>query len=198
MAGQRKDNMELRTLILLKDKGLSNRKVAELMNINRKTVDSYVQRFKALELDYSELLSMDEAELHDLFTEDDQTEKDRYETLSSLFSTIQKELKRPGATLQTIWQRYLLEHPDGYRYAQFTTHYRHWKGQVKASGKLEHKAGAKLFVDFTGKKMSYVNRSTGELVPVEIFVGVYPCSQYLTTLMEQHETTAWMLRSHLK
>jgi len=134
MAGQRKDNMELRTLILLKDKGLSNRKVAELMNINRKTVDSYVQRFKALELDYSELLSMDEAELHDLFTEDDQTEKDRYETLSSLFSTIQKELKRPGATLQTIWQRYLLEHPDGYRYTQFTTHYRHAKARSKLRG----------------------------------------------------------------
>jgi len=178
MAGQRKDNMELRTLILLKDKGLSNRKVADMMNINRKTVDSYVQRFKSLDLAYCALLSMDEAELHDLFTEDDQTEKDRYETLSSIFSTIQKELKRPGATLQTIWQRYLLEHPDGYRYTQFTTHYRNWKGQIKASGKLEHKAGAKLFVDFTGKKMSYVNRSTGELVPVEVFVGVYPCSQY--------------------
>ena len=26
----------------------------------------------------------------------------------------------------------------------------------------------------------------------------YGTSDYLTTLMEQHETTAWMLRSHLK
>ncbi|WP_159638849.1 helix-turn-helix domain-containing protein [Sphingobacterium composti Ten et al. 2007 non Yoo et al. 2007] len=50
MAGQRKDKMELRTLILLKKKGLSNRKVAQILNINRKTVDSYIKRFKVLEL----------------------------------------------------------------------------------------------------------------------------------------------------
>jgi len=170
--------MELRTLILLKKKGLSNRKVAQMMNINRKTVDSYISRFRLLELDYPALLAMDDAKLHEVFTEEDQTEKERYEKLSSQFSKIQNELKRPGATLQAIWQNYLLEYPDGYRYTQFTTHYRKWRGQVKASGKLEHKAGQKLFVDFTGKKMSYVDRVTGEVIPVEIFVAVYPCSQY--------------------
>lgn len=98
MAGQRKDIMELRTLILLKDKGLSNRKVAQMMNINRKTVNSYMQRFNALDLQYGELLSMDDSKLYDLFTEEDQTEKERYEILSSEFTKIQDELKRPGAT----------------------------------------------------------------------------------------------------
>lgn len=63
MAGQRKDIMELRTLILLKEKGLSNRKVAQMMNINRKTVNSYMQRFNALDLQYGELLSMDDSKL---------------------------------------------------------------------------------------------------------------------------------------
>lgn len=48
MAGQRKDKMELRTLILLKEKGLSNRKVADMMGINRKTVNSYMARFTPL------------------------------------------------------------------------------------------------------------------------------------------------------
>lgn len=123
--------MELRTLILLKEKGLSNRKVAEMMNINRKTVDSYMRRFNGLEVEYRELLSMEDAKLHDLFTEEDQTEKERYEALSSQFSNIQKELKRPGATLHTIWQNYLLEYPNGYRYTQFTTHYRHWTHYMK-------------------------------------------------------------------
>ena len=44
-----------------KKKGLSNRKVAQIMNINRKTVDSYIRRFKVLELDHAELLAMDDA-----------------------------------------------------------------------------------------------------------------------------------------
>ena len=152
MAGQRKDKMELRTLILLKKNGLSNRKVAEVMNINRKTVDSYIQRFKLLELDYSLLLTLDDVKLNDLFTEENQTEKKRYEHLFSQFSNILTGLKRPGATLQTIWQNYLHDYPEGYRYTQFTTHFRKWRGKVKASGKLEHKAGQKLFVDFTGNR----------------------------------------------
>src|SRR5690606_14505811 len=147
-------------LILLKDKGLSNRKVAQMMNINRKTVNSYMQRFNALDLQYGELLSMDDSKLYDLFTEEDQTEKERYEILSSEFTKIQDELKRPGATLQKIWESYLQSYPGGYRYTQFTTHYRNWKGKLKASGKLQHKAGEKLFVDFCGKKMSYVDKDT--------------------------------------
>ncbi len=45
MAGQRINIMEIRSLIALKLKGLSNRKVADLLKINRKTVDNYTSRF---------------------------------------------------------------------------------------------------------------------------------------------------------
>ena len=70
MAGQRIDIMELRTLIVLKNKGLSNRKVASMLKINRKTVASYISRFKAFELSWEELLQLEEADLRDLFTQD--------------------------------------------------------------------------------------------------------------------------------
>lgn len=48
MAGQRIDIMELRTSIALKLKKFSNRKVALLLKINRKTVDGYIKRFTEL------------------------------------------------------------------------------------------------------------------------------------------------------
>src|SRR5690606_29772481 len=95
MAGQRIDIMELRTLIVLKNKGLSNRKVASMLKINRKTVDSYISRFKAFELSWEELLQLEEADLRDLFTQDGQTEKDRYEALSAEFSRIQAKMTTP-------------------------------------------------------------------------------------------------------
>ena len=38
--------------------------------------------------------------------------------------------------------------------------------------------GDKLFVDFTGKKLSYIDRSTGELKDAEVFVAVLGGSQY--------------------
>jgi len=178
MAGQRIDIMELRTLIVLKNKGLSNRKVASMLKINRKTVDSYISRFKAFELSWEELLQLEEADLRDLFTQDGQTEKDRYEALSAEFSRIQAKMTTPGATLQELWREYLLRHPGGYRYTQFTWHYRRWKGASVHSGKLTHRAAEKLFVDFCGKKLHYIDRETGERIDVEVFVAVLPCSQH--------------------
>jgi transposase len=178
MAGQRIDIMDLRSLILFKQKGLSNRKVAELMGINRKTVDSYVVRFRELSLGYAELLSLENSDLEDVFSKNGQTEKERYEQLSGMFSFIQKELSKPGCTLQVLWKGYIKKHPDGYKYSQFTWHYRQWSKRHNVSGKLEHPAGEKLFVDFCGKKLHYVERSTGEQIAVEVFVAVLPCSQY--------------------
>lgn len=178
MAGQRINIMEIRNIIAFKSKGFSNRKVAALLKINRKTVDSYLQRFNTLSLSYEAASSLSDAALLDLFTQNGQTEKDRFEQLASRFAAMAKELTRPGCTLQTLWKTYIAQCPDGYRYTQFTYHYRQWKGLQKVSGKLEHKAAEKLFVDYCGRKLHYVNRETGEKVDVEVFIGVLPCSQY--------------------
>jgi len=178
MAGQRIDIMELRTLIALKLKKFSNRKVALLLKINRKTVDGYIKRFTELGITYEELYELCESDLNDLFTEESQTEKQRYEELSALFLSFKKEFTKPGCTLQALWKDYIEKHPKGYKYTQFTLHYRKWKKLNNHSGKLEHKAGEKLYIDFCGKKLGYVNKSTGEIIPVEVFVAVLPCSQY--------------------
>ena len=42
---------------------------------------------------------------------------------------------------------------------------------------MDHKAGDKLFVDFTGKHLEIVNRQTGEIQDVEVFVAVLGASQ---------------------
>lgn len=43
MAGQRIKIMEVRTLLSLKQKGWSNRKIDAHIKVNRKTVDSYIK-----------------------------------------------------------------------------------------------------------------------------------------------------------
>src|SRR5690606_12734010 len=48
MAGKRIETMDLRQLIILKKQGLSNRKVAKLLQISRNTVDSCTQVFEGL------------------------------------------------------------------------------------------------------------------------------------------------------
>jgi transposase len=41
----------------------------------------------------------------------------------------------------------------------------------------QHKAGDKLFVDFAGKKLPYIDPDTGELCQAEVFVAVLGASQ---------------------
>ena len=44
--------------------------------------------------------------------------------------------------------------------------------------KLEHKAGNEMMIDFAGKHLHITDKETGELIPVEVFVAILPCSQY--------------------
>lgn len=178
MAGQRINIMEVRTLISLKHKGWSNRKIADYIKVNRKTVDSYMARFKTLELTCEALLQLSDTELADLFTEDSQTEKERYEALASNFSHYERELLKPSCTLGALHQEYLLKHPDGYRYSQFCWHIRQWNKRTTPGGKLLHKARDKLYIDFCGSKLTYTDKFTGELIEAEVFIAVLPCSQY--------------------
>lgn len=178
MAGQRIDIMELRGLIQLKRKGLSNRKVAQALGVSRNTVNSYMQAFDSHDLNFEQLEGLSEAELAGLFPQVDSKDPQRYEQLAGYFPEFGKELRKTGCTLQALWRSYLADHPDGYRYTQFVHHFNQWKGKTKASGILRHQAGQKLFMDFAGKTLSWVDRDTGESRPAQVFVAILPCSQY--------------------
>lgn len=178
MAGNRKSIMDIRKLLQLKQKGYSNRKLSRYLGISRNTVNEYVKFFKLMEKSYDELLCMDEVSLAELFPRADTRDNKRYESLSNNFTYYQKELTKPGCTLQHLWYEYLREEPQGYAYTQFVKYYRLWSKKKNASGILQHKSGEKLFVDFTGKKLSYIKPATGEMIEVEVFVGILPCTQY--------------------
>ena len=43
-------------------------------------------------------------------------------------------------------------HPDGYRYSQFCRHYERWVRTLDPTMRQVHRAGEKVFVDFSGKR----------------------------------------------
>ncbi|MFZ4377842.1 MAG: IS21 family transposase, partial [Saprospiraceae bacterium] len=178
MAGLRINIMELRQIIRLKKEGNSNRKVADMLKISRNTVNAYVRIFEAHNLDYSDLNELDDAALMALFPCSSEIEHHRYKVLSSYFSYFDSEFKKPGCTLETLWKEYLHKHPDGYKHAQFNYHYNVWRSKIKGSYKIEHKAGERVFIDFTGKKLSILDKETAEIIEVNVFVGILPCSQF--------------------
>ncbi len=170
--------MNIRQLLQLKARGESNRSISRLTGVHRNTINEYIRLLKGINQSYEYLEGLSDKELWDLFPELSTTDKARYDTLSSYFSYFRKELKKVGCTRLTLWKEYLERHPDGYQISQFNEHLNRWLKRVEGSGKLQHKAGDKLYVDYTGKKLSYVDRPTGEQIQVEVFVGILPCSGY--------------------
>ncbi|MDQ6904989.1 MAG: IS4 family transposase [Bacteroidota bacterium] len=82
-------------------------------------------------------------------------------------------------------QKYLLQCPDGYKSSAFLERLNCFMQVGKTSMKMVHKAGDKLFVDFTGKKLQLVDDKTGEVSEIEVFVAILGCSQ-LTFVMAVH------------
>ena len=178
MAGNKINLMDLRLLIQLKQKGYSNRQSAGLLGVGRNAVNRYVKLFEAHELSYTEFLKLDSQELDELLPSESEVQTDRYKQLSEYFGYFEGELRKPGCRIKTLWQEYIEKHPDGYSHSQFGHHFKLWRDRVKSSGKLDHKAAEQLYVDFTGKKLEIVDKYTGEITKVEVFVGILPCSQY--------------------
>lgn len=106
------------------------------------------------------------------------------------------ELRRKGVTLQLLHVEYLERHPDGYRYTQFCQHYRQWKRLQGPTMRLVHYAGEKMFVDYSGDKPCVINRDTGEVREVELFVAVLGASNYTFAEATETQSSRDWIRSH--
>ncbi|PRQ05557.1 Integrase core domain protein [Enhygromyxa salina] len=77
-----------------------------------------------------------------------------------------------------------------YQYAQFCERHGKFRGQVDASMHQEHRAGEKVFVDYSGMKPTIADRETGEVIEVELYVAVLGASNYTyaeATLTQQRD-----------
>lgn len=178
MAALQIDIMKVKQLLLLKSRNKSNRKIALEIGIDRNTVNEYVRKLEASGRSYEELLELDEKELQNLFPSKEALDKDRYATLHAMFPGYVNELTLPGCTRQHLWRKYKREHIDHYSYSQFCQLFSDWLDSKKVTGKLEHIAGEKLFIDYAGKKLQLADKETGELYDVEVFVAILPMSLY--------------------
>lgn len=178
MANKRLKMRKVRELLRLNfEQNISARKAAIIIGIGKTAASQYVSGFKASGLEYSNVTAMSDSELLSAINAKKESDNLRFQELSKLFPYFEKELKRTGVTLQLLWKEYKESHTDYYGYSQFCHHYYHWRKETKVSMRMEHKAGDKMFVDFTGKKLSIVDPKNGEIQELEVFVSVLGASQ---------------------
>ena len=155
---------------------LSHRQVAESLGISAGAVGATLGRARAAGLSWAQVCELSDEALEQLLYA--APAKAGGTRPAPDFQYIHTERRRPGVTLELLHLEYVEAHPDGYRYTQFCELYRRWAKRHGLSMRQVHKAGDKLFVDYSGKKPHYVEPSTGEVVDCELFVAVLGASNY--------------------
>ncbi len=170
--------MDVKQILSLHNDGVSNRKIGELLEISRNTVNNYIKLAKASDYSIKELLLMDNHKLDELFTAHTTLITDRFNELMIWFEKVNQQRNHPGFTFTYHYHEYSNQVSKPYSYTQFMEHYHRKYDKEKGSMKLEHEAGKEVYIDFAGKKLHITNKETGELIPVEVFVAILPNSQY--------------------
>src|SRR5476651_1210735 len=164
--------------------------IAAQADASRNTVKKYIAAFNDSGFTFEEVNALNDKELEDLFGKSrEHPPNARMQSMLRCFPHVDKELKRTGVNRQMLWEAYYKEFPDGYQYSQFCFYYNQWKARVNPTMHMDHKVGDKLYVDFAGEKMSYTDKETGEIIPVEVFVAILGASQltYVEAVMSQQK-----------
>ena len=181
---------KIRQIFRLHSLGISKLKIAEQTGVARNTIKKYIKEFTVSKLSFLEINILCDKDLEDLFVKPESPPVNlKLATLFNLFPSMDKELKKRGVTRQMLWAEYKQTHIDGVGRSQFNFYFAKWKAQVNPTMRMEHKVGDKLYVDFAGDKLKIVDKQTGEIQEVEVFVAILGASQltYAEALMSQQK-----------
>ncbi|RYZ67902.1 MAG: IS21 family transposase [Proteobacteria bacterium] len=163
--------------------GCTQREIRASTGLSKGSVSEYLKRAREAGLAWETARAMGDAEVEAALFRD----VGRNEPLGRSpidFAWVHTELSKTGVTLQLLvseYQEAAVARQNGtrpYQYSQFCDLYTAWRKTLSYSMRQVHRAGERLFVDYSGKRPSVVDAATGELVPVELFVAVLGASNY--------------------
>ncbi len=154
----------------------SVREVSRALGVSTGIVSGTVTRAKVRGLSWELVEQHSDEELEQLLYGPRMSAREERPKPDPLY--LHMELKKPGVTLELLHLEYLERHPTGYRYTAFCDVYRRWHGRQGLVMRQQHKAGEKLFTDFSGKKPWIIDPTTGARVEVELFVAVLGASNF--------------------
>ncbi len=179
MAGKTKKMSQIKQLLRLRQHGKGIKEISRILHVSKNTVKSYLQKVDEGKLVIDDLLLLDDPVLATKFHAGNPSYKeDRYEHFKANVDYYKKELKRTGVTQYLLWEEYRENNPSGYSRSQFCYHLQQHDKASKPSMVLQHKPSDKLFIDFAGKKLSYTNKETGEIIECQVFVACLPYSDF--------------------
>jgi len=169
---------QLRQMLRLHHDGVSAREIGRTLGVARSTIQDNLDRAKKAGLAWPLAPDLTDDVLEQrLFSKAGYTLGVRRRSEPD-WTALAREIKRPGVNLMVLWEEYRDAHADGYGYSRFCDLFREFEKRLSPVMRQHHAAGDKLFVDYSGKKISIVDAATGEVREAEIFVGVLGASNY--------------------
>ncbi|MEM6533028.1 MAG: IS21 family transposase [Myxococcota bacterium] len=172
--------------------GLSQRQVAASVRVSQSTVHDMCARAKSAGLSWPlpEELGDEELEQQLYRVPTPASQKARAEPDCV---AIHRELRKKGLTLQLLWQEYIAQNENPLGYVQFCNRYRAFRKQAEPVMRQVHRAGEKMFVDFSGLKMPVANPETGEVRQHEVFVATLGASNNtFAHIYESQDSRSWL------
>jgi len=152
---------------------------ARQLRISKNTVKEYIRRGQLVQSDLSQLLTLSDEEFLSVFYADkNKPDNERTTLFLSKVNDWVEELRRVGVTKHLLWQEYRKEYPNGFGYSRFCELLRNHIGQRDLTLAMHHPPGEVMQVDFAGKKLQWVDKTSGEVHQCEVLVAVMPHSQY--------------------
>jgi transposase len=158
------------------ESGLSIEKTALACRISKGAAFKQIKKFKDSELKWPEAKGFSDKQLQEILY----VKKSARQTPIGIdWAHIAREMIRPHVTLMLLYDEYRKENPTGIGRSTFYEHFKIFLKESKnADMKIIHKGGDKLFVDYSGDGLEYIDLDTGEVIPVDLFCSSWGASSY--------------------
>ena len=179
MAAERLSMRKIKELLRLQAAGHGERAIGRSLAISHSTVKAYLRRAAAAGVSWPVPPEWSDGELEArLFPPLPGSSVPRAVPDWATVHQEMRDSKKTHVTLQLLWLEYKQEQPEGLHYSQFCHLYRQWRGGLDLVLRQQHKAGEKVFVDYAGQTAPNIDRTTGEILEAQVFVGVLGASNY--------------------
>jgi transposase len=182
MANKHLSMQKLRQILLLLERGYSERTIAKETHVSRPTIHLYALLFAGTGKDFNTLFKLTDQELFAI-VRDGKVNKELVTDPRKMHFLEQVdyfilELKKVGVTRYLLWQEYLETYPSGFQYSRFCELLDHSLTTRNPTMRFTHTPGEMVQVDFAGSMLHYVDRESGEVIQCPVLVAVLPFSGY--------------------
>jgi len=163
---------------------MSGAEIADELNVSKSGVNGFLQAFnRSSEIAFPLPAGITNDGIYALVYSDPEDTRKRDESYELPdYADVHKQMTtRKNMTLVYLWNKYSTacsrEGKKAYSYRQFCFRFNTWCDENDVSLVMEAYSGQSMEVDFAGNTLQVVNRQTGEILPVVVFVAILPYSE---------------------